>query len=92
MPPAPDIGLDAITLTPASASMLFSPEVDIFSEWLGPLQHGDLLNEHGFDLVFRPAGIPRVFIHNEMIRQIVFIVNENYFKMVYFVQVDCTPV
>lgn len=32
----------------------------------------ELLNEHGFDLIFRPAGIP-----------IVFTVNENYFQMVH---------
>jgi hypothetical protein len=51
MPPAPDIGLDAVVLTPATASAVFSSEVDVFSEWLGPLQDGDLLNEHGF--VFR---------------------------------------
>jgi hypothetical protein len=29
-------------------------------------------------LIFRPSGFPRVFIHNEMIQQIVFIVNENF--------------
>ena len=39
----------------------------------------ELLNEHGFDLIFGPAGTPIVFIHNEIIRQIVFIDNENYF-------------
>ena len=48
MPPAPDIGLDSLGLTPATNSVLFSGEVDIFSETLGPLQHGDVLNEHGF--------------------------------------------
>ena len=48
MPVAPDIGLDALGLTPASKSLLFSGEVDVFSETLGLLQHGDLLNEHGW--------------------------------------------
>lgn len=48
MPIVPDIGLDALGMTPATKSVLFSAEVDIFSESLGWLQHGDLLNEHGF--------------------------------------------
>ncbi len=48
MPVAPDIGLDAVSLTPATVSVLFSGEVDVFSTWLGMLHHGDLLNEHGF--------------------------------------------
>jgi hypothetical protein len=41
----------------------------------------ELFNEHGFDLVLRPAGIPRVFIYNEMICQIAFIDNENYSRI-----------
>lgn len=48
MPPAPDVGLDAVVLTPATASVLFSMEQDVFSEMLGPLQEGDLINEWGF--------------------------------------------
>ena len=48
MPIAPDIGLDAIGRTPATRSILFSGDVDVFSETLGALQHGDLLNVHGF--------------------------------------------
>ncbi|HUW20877.1 MAG TPA: hypothetical protein VMW16_16375 [Sedimentisphaerales bacterium] len=56
MPPAPDIGLDAVTrVRPAPASNLsccccriwFSAEQDIFSETLGPLHHGDLLSDSG---------------------------------------------
>ncbi len=48
MPIVPDIGLDAVARTPATNSILFSSEVDEFSETQGPLQHGDLLNEYGF--------------------------------------------
>jgi len=48
MPVVPDIGLDALGLTPATDSLLFSCELDIFSETIGPLSHGSLLNFHGF--------------------------------------------
>ncbi len=48
MPPALDIGLNALGQTPATNSVLFSGEVDIFSETVGPIQNGDMLNEHGF--------------------------------------------
>jgi len=48
MPAIPDIGLDSLGRTPATKSWLFSPEIDIFSRSLGPIQHGDLLNRNGF--------------------------------------------
>jgi len=31
----------------------------------------ELFQDHGFYLVFRPSGFPKVFIHNEIIQQIV---------------------
>jgi hypothetical protein len=37
-----------------------------------------LFQEHGLDLVFRPPGLPKVFILNEKIYRIVFIDVENY--------------
>jgi hypothetical protein len=36
-----------------------------------------LFNQHGFELIRIPFGSPIVFIHSEIILQIVFIVNEN---------------
>lgn len=46
MPIAPDIGLDAVDVLP-SGEIALSVEEDIFSETLGPLQHGDLLSSQG---------------------------------------------
>jgi hypothetical protein len=51
MPIAPDIGLDAVDVLPGG-EIAFSVEQDIFSESLGPLQHGDLLSNQG--RVIRP--------------------------------------
>jgi hypothetical protein len=46
MPPTPDLGLDAVTLTEFSP-ILFSIEQSIFSERLGPISDGDLLSIRG---------------------------------------------
>ncbi|MEE8169575.1 MAG: hypothetical protein V3T70_03425, partial [Phycisphaerae bacterium] len=47
MPPAPDVGLDAVHVLP-TGGILFSIEVDIFDQVLGVLvQHGDLLSDAG---------------------------------------------
>ncbi len=46
MPPVPDLGLDAMTVT-CGGEILFSIAVDVFSETLGPIQHGDLLSNRG---------------------------------------------
>ncbi len=42
-----------------------------------------LLQNHGFDLVFIPLGPPKVFIHNEVMQKIVFIVDEDYSGLAY---------
>jgi hypothetical protein len=53
MPPIPDVGLDGVTIDPGNASvsrfnLLFSTEVDFFSERLGvTVGHGDLLHAAG---------------------------------------------
>jgi hypothetical protein len=47
MMPSPkpsDLGLDALDILPGG-EIAFSTEVDLFSETLGPLQHGDLLSD-----------------------------------------------
>ena len=46
MPVAPDLGLDALDVLPGG-EIAFSVEQDIFSERLGPLQHGDLVSDRG---------------------------------------------
>lgn len=46
MPGVPDLGLDALDVT-ARGEILFSIPVDVFSETLGPIQHGDLLSNRG---------------------------------------------
>jgi len=46
MPPGPDLGLDAVDMLPGG-EMTFSLGTDIYSETLGPLQHGDLLSNKG---------------------------------------------
>jgi hypothetical protein len=46
MPIVPDLGLDALDIT-YHGEILFSIPVDVFSETLGPLQHGDLLSNRG---------------------------------------------
>jgi len=46
MPMVPDLGLDAVDIA-AGGEVLFSCEDGIFSETLGPLQHGDLLSDRG---------------------------------------------
>ena len=48
-PPAPDLGLDAVDILPGG-EIAFSLGIDIFSETLGPLQHGDLLSTRGLIL------------------------------------------
>jgi hypothetical protein len=45
-PDAPDLGLDAVDVLPGG-EVAFSIEEDVFSETLGPLQHGDLLSNRG---------------------------------------------
>ena len=47
-PVVPDVGLDALGRTPATNTLLFSAEIDVFSRSLGTIQHGDLLSVHGF--------------------------------------------
>ena len=46
MPIVPDLGLDAVHVT-RKAEILFSIPVNVFSERLGPIQHGDLLSNRG---------------------------------------------
>jgi hypothetical protein len=46
MPIVPDLGLDAVDVLPGG-EVGFSIEEDVFSETLGPLQHGDLLSSRG---------------------------------------------
>ncbi len=46
MPPVPDLGLDSVDLA-AGGEVLFSVPADVFSETLGPIQHGDLLSNRG---------------------------------------------
>jgi len=46
MPPAPDLGLDAVQVL-RRGEILFSISDDIWSETLGPLRHGDLLSNRG---------------------------------------------
>ena len=46
MPAVPDLGLDAVQVT-SKGEILFSLPVDVFSETLGPIQHGDLLSDRG---------------------------------------------
>jgi len=46
MPITPDLGLDAMDVQPGG-EILFSLREDVFSESLGPLQHGDLLSDQG---------------------------------------------
>src|SRR5438552_12869117 len=46
MPIVPDLGLDAVQVT-RRGEILFSIPVDVFSETLGPIQHGDLLSNRG---------------------------------------------
>jgi len=46
MPIVPDLGLDALDVIGGS-EILFSIPVDVFSETLGLLQHGDLLSNRG---------------------------------------------
>ena len=46
MPIVPDLGLDAVDVT-RRGEILFSIPVDVFSETLGRIQHGDLLSNRG---------------------------------------------
>jgi hypothetical protein len=46
MPMVPDLGLDAVAIGPGG-EVFFSCEDYVFSETLGPLQHGDLLSDKG---------------------------------------------
>lgn len=46
MPIVPDLGLDAVDVT-RRGEILFSIPVDVFSETLGRIQHGDLLSSRG---------------------------------------------
>jgi hypothetical protein len=46
MPPVPDLGLDAVQVA-RRGEILFSIPVNVFSESLGPIQHGDLLSSRG---------------------------------------------
>jgi hypothetical protein len=46
MPSVPDLGLDAVDVT-RRGEILFSIPVDVFSETLGRIQHGDLLSNRG---------------------------------------------
>src|SRR6266496_1801937 len=50
MPGIPSLGIDEVDIAPGG-EILFSLNQDVFSETLGPLQHGDLLSERG--TVFR---------------------------------------
>ena len=46
MPGVPDLGLDAVQVT-RRGEILFSLPSDVWSETLGPIQHGDLLSNRG---------------------------------------------
>lgn len=46
MPGVPDLGLDAVAVGP-HAGIMFSIPSNVFSESLGPIQHGDLLSSRG---------------------------------------------
>jgi len=46
MPPVPALGLDAVQVT-RRGEILFSLPQSVWSETLGPIQHGDLLSDHG---------------------------------------------
>jgi hypothetical protein len=46
MPPVPDLGLDAVQVT-GHGEILFSIPMDVFSETLGTIHHGDLLSNRG---------------------------------------------
>jgi hypothetical protein len=46
MPAVPDLGLDAVQVT-RRGEILFSLPGNVFSETLGPIQHGDLLSNRG---------------------------------------------
>jgi hypothetical protein len=46
MPSVPDLGLDAVDIT-RRGEIFFSIPVNVFSETLGPIQHGDLLSNRG---------------------------------------------
>jgi hypothetical protein len=46
MPGLPEIGIDAVDIAPGG-EILFSLNEDVFSETLGPIQHGDLLSDRG---------------------------------------------
>jgi hypothetical protein len=64
IPDVPDIGLDALYPveidTPPWWEQWFSAEVDVFSETLGWLRHGDFLSEGGF-VVARNADLLQAF-------------------------------
>jgi len=47
MPSVPDLGLDAVFVK-GRGEILFSLPVDVFSETLGPIRHGDLLSNRGY--------------------------------------------
>ena len=47
MPIVPDLGLDAVFVK-GRGEILFSIPVNVFSESLGPIQHGDLLSSRGY--------------------------------------------
>src|SRR5207245_9190899 len=47
MPAVPDLGLDAVFVK-GRGEIFFSLPVDVFSETLGPIQHGDLLSNRGY--------------------------------------------
>jgi hypothetical protein len=46
MPVLPDVGLDAVHVT-SHGEILFSIPTNVFSETLGPIQHGDLISNRG---------------------------------------------
>jgi hypothetical protein len=46
MPIVPDLGLDAMQVT-QGGEILYSIPQDVFSEFRGPIQHGDLLSDRG---------------------------------------------
>jgi hypothetical protein len=60
MPVVPDLGLDAVDILPGG-EIAFSIEQDIFSETLGPLQHGDLLSACG-RIISRNQDLTRAFV------------------------------
>src|SRR2546428_8784176 len=47
MPAVPDLGLDAVFVK-GPGEIFFSLPVDVFSETLGPIQHGELLSNPGY--------------------------------------------